>query len=295
MKHDMRMGSNSAGLADFPHVWMVGRQSVRKLAAGNLPLHINPGIEICYIHKGRFDWTFEGRPVCALPGTTTITLPWQKHGGTRAVMDIGELSWIIVRPARFDRSGKLQLGPWSSLPPEEQNYIASQLLKAPTPIVVPKHPAVRSIFEELLMEFSTQRQGRVWRANRLIDELLLLLARALERSTLGRQRAAFDVNSLYQAVRQKPGRKWTLEELCILSGWSKSALNPRVRQATGYSSMEYVLMIRQELAQERLRHTDLTITEIAMELGFFSSQHFSMAFRQREGMSPSEFRQAHRR
>ncbi len=76
-----------------------------------------------------------------------------------------------------------------------------------------------------------------------------------------------------------------------MSGWSKSALNPRVKEATGYSSMEYVLVVRLELAKQSLSHSDVPITAIAMDLGFSSSQHFSTAFRQRMGLSPSAFRQ----
>ena len=295
MRQDVLLDRKSDELKDFSHVFMAGRRSVRKLGAGSLPLHVNPGLEICYIHKGCFNWIFEGRPVCALPGTTTLTLPWQKHGGTREVLDIGELSWMIVKPEQFDQSGLLKLGPWSSLPSAEQSYISTQLLSAPTPIVVLKHATFRTLFEELFVELTTRRPGRIWRTNRLIDDLLLSLARFLERSIQETQRDTFDVQSIYQAVRNNPGHKWTLQELCALSGWSKSALNPRMRETTGYSSMEYVLTIRQELAEQRLRDSDLSITAIALELGFFSSQHFSMAFRQRKGLSPSEFRLTNKR
>ena len=103
-------------------------------------------------------------------------------------------------------------------------------------------------------------------------------------------RNAFDVSAIERAVRSDPSRRWTLDDLCRLSGWSKSALNPRIKEATGYSTMEYVLAVRLTMAQERLVEMDQPVTEIAHELGFSSSQHFASAFRQRVGMSPSEFR-----
>ncbi|MEI6167305.1 MAG: AraC family ligand binding domain-containing protein [bacterium] len=195
MKHEVSLNRDSNKLMAFPHVQMLGHRLIRKIDAGTLPRHVNPGIEICYIHKGRFNWSVEENPVCALPGTTTLTLPWQQHGGTREVMDIGELSWIILRPDRFDRSGKLRLGTWSSLPSAEQHYVARQILEAPSPIVIPKYASVCIFFKEILAEVETQRHGRIWRVNRLIDELLLSLARALERSTLGTQREAFNPSS----------------------------------------------------------------------------------------------------
>ena len=290
MPYNLVLNHQSSELKSVPHVQMLGHKQIRKFDPGTLPMHVNPGIEICYIHKGRFDWTFENQPVCALPGTATLTLPWQPHGGTREVMDIGELSWIIIRPERFERSGTLQLGTWSSLPPDEQHYVARQFLDAPSPIVLPKHAATCLFFKELMAELGLHRQGRVWRMNRLIDDQLLTLARALERATLETQREAFNVIAIDHAIRTEPAHQWSLDELCALSGWSKSALNPRVKEATGYSSMEYVLAVRLKLAKEQLCQSDVSITDIAMGLGFSSSQHFSTAFRQRMGMSPSACR-----
>ncbi len=292
MKREVVLNHHSRELAEFRHIRMLGHQVVRKLDAGTLPRHLNPGIEICYIHKGRFDWTVEGRLVSALPGITTMTLPWQEHGGAREVMDIGELSWIIIHPDKFTRSGGFSLGAWASLPMAEQAYIASQLLAAPAPVVVAKHVASRGFFEAILLEIGGHSPGRTWRVNRLLEDLLLSLARALDRATQVTQRDSCDVGFIRQAVRTDPGRKWTLAELCALSGWSKSALNPRVKDATGYSIMEYVMMLRLEIAKERLIQADQSITEIALDLGFFSSQHFAMVFRQRMGTTPSAYRRA---
>ena len=67
-------------------------------------------------------------------------------------------------------------------------------------------------------------------------------------------------------------------------------MNPRVKAATGYSTMEYVIVLRLELAQAWLKESDRSITDIALSLGFSSSQHFAMTFRQRMGMTPSAFR-----
>ncbi len=96
--------------------------------------------------------------------------------------------------------------------------------------------------------------------------------------------------AIRQAVQGDPARSWSLDDLCALSGWSKSALNPRVKAATGYSTMEYVIALRLELAQEWLKDVERTITDIALSLGFSCSQHFAMTFRQRIGMTPTEFR-----
>lgn len=290
MQSTIYLGRQERKLADFPHLYMVGHRAARKTDLGTLPRHRNPGIEFCYIHKGRFDWTVEGRRICVLPGSATVTLPWQSHGGTHETMDIGEISWLIICPERFEPGGLLRLGAWSSLPRGEQAYIARQLLGSSMSARVLRQPGIGGLFKEIMGEVAGDRVGRVWRVNRLLDELLLMFARAMERSGREPQRHLFDIRRIEDAVRKDPGRRWALADLCALSGWSKSALNPRIQDVTGYSSKEYVMALRIEMARERLRKTNRPITEIGLELGFSSSQHFSVAFRQRVGMSPLAFR-----
>ncbi len=283
--------SQGAGdLPEFPHLRMLGHATIHKLGTTPLGQHQNPGIEICFVHKGRFDWTVEERPIVALPNTATVTFPWQIHGGKHGALDIGKLSWLILSPSLFTPDGKLKLGRWSSLPATEQRYLATQLLNAPQPLALQQKPEIGQLFSEIFDEISNNRHGRTWRVNRLLDELLLLIARSIEHLEAEDLRDAFDVDWINQAVRSAPARRWTLADLCRLSGWGRSALNARVREATGYTPMEYVLMLRIQLAQDHLGQTARPITEIAHDLGFSSSQHFSMAFRQRTGMTPSEYR-----
>jgi AraC-like DNA-binding protein len=287
MKRDCRLTHRSGALEAFPHLEMLCHEVFRK--AGGLVKHRNPGIEICHVHKGRFDWTVEGSRIEALPGTTSVTLPWEEHGGTRETMDVGELSWVIIRPEMMTRDGRLRLGKWSALPRDVQRYVGLQLCQSPRPILLIRDRDSRESFRALLDEFRERVTGWEWRVNRLLDDLLLQLARSVERST-AEQREEFDVGFIRDTVRHDPARRWSLEDLCSLSGWSKSALNPRVKAATGYSTIEYVIVLRLELAQEWLKESDRSITDIALSLGFSSSQHFAMTFHRRLGMTPSAFR-----
>jgi AraC family transcriptional regulator len=41
-----------------------------------------------------------------------------------------------------------------------------------------------------------------------------------------------------------------------------------------------------------MEYSDKTVTEIAYELGFSSSQHFATAFKRHSGVSPRQFRLA---
>jgi AraC-like DNA-binding protein len=67
---------------------------------------------------------------------------------------------------------------------------------------------------------------------------------------------------------------------------------------TGRSFSNHVLLRRLEMAAALLRDVsrqDRRVTDVALEAGFTDLSHFSRAFRQRYGVTPSEMRETARR
>lgn len=70
-------------------------------------------------------------------------------------------------------------------------------------------------------------------------------------------------------------------------------LNRVFKEATGIPFHRYLVEYRIRAAQRLLTVTEMTVTEIAREVGFTSQTHFSAAFRRQTGLSPSEYRDRH--
>ena len=64
----------------------------------------------------------------------------------------------------------------------------------------------------------------------------------------------------------------------------------RFKEAFGETPHQYVLTRRVERAQELLRNTELSVTEICLEVGFQSLGSFSSAFNRVSGMTPTAYR-----
>ncbi|QPF85803.1 helix-turn-helix transcriptional regulator [Bradyrhizobium genosp. L] len=92
-------------------------------------------------------------------------------------------------------------------------------------------------------------------------------------------------------VRDNLGEQISLAALSDLAGLSKRHFLRAFQESTGTSPHRYVLGLRIEAAKHRLSATDESVTSIALASGFSHAQHFSSAFRQATGMSPSVFRQ----
>jgi AraC-like DNA-binding protein len=71
---------------------------------------------------------------------------------------------------------------------------------------------------------------------------------------------------------------------------SEVTLRRRFREAFGMSPKHYLLELRLNQAQHLLTTTDLSIQEIALQMGFFDLAHFSSTFRKHYGLSPSVWR-----
>ncbi len=67
------------------------------------------------------------------------------------------------------------------------------------------------------------------------------------------------------------------------------------RRAFGETPLELLTRRRLELARELLAHTDRSVTEICVEVGYSSLGSFSARFKARLGLAPSEYRRAVRR
>lgn len=89
--------------------------------------------------------------------------------------------------------------------------------------------------------------------------------------------------SIHQGL---PTVQFLSDQLKISPGY----LSDLLRSLIGQNAQQYIRGKVIEKAKERLTNTDLTVAEIAYELGFEHPQSFSKMFRLRTGLSPLEFR-----
>jgi len=80
-----------------------------------------------------------------------------------------------------------------------------------------------------------------------------------------------------------------LDELAAVAHVSKYHFLRLFKSTYGLTPMEYVSQRRIERAQDLLRATNLTVTEVCFMVGFSSLGSFSSRFRALVGETPSEF------
>ena len=70
-------------------------------------------------------------------------------------------------------------------------------------------------------------------------------------------------------------------------------LRTRVMAVTGLTPVAYILQVRLNYAQRLIANEDTSLTTVASKCGFQNLSHFSKAFKQQFGVSPTQFRKNH--
>ena len=104
------------------------------------------------------------------------------------------------------------------------------------------------------------------------------------------------LNSIEQYVQQNMSRGTiNLEEMAQAMGMAMKPFFQKVRDITGKTPAEVVRDIRLRHACILLQRTDLNMSVLANNVGFATGEHFIALFKERFGMSPSEYRLRYRK
>lgn len=101
------------------------------------------------------------------------------------------------------------------------------------------------------------------------------------------------LDRVVDAIREEPGRDWTVERLAGIGAMSRSTFAERFRSTVGRSPADYVTEVRVDAAK-RMLEAGRSVSDVSRELGYASDEGFSRAFRRRTGQTPSSWRLANR-
>ncbi|HYF50343.1 MAG TPA: AraC family transcriptional regulator [Planctomycetota bacterium] len=170
--------------------------------------------------------------------------------------------------------------------------------------VIPGGAGLEAPWRRLLAELDTvpadekARSLKLMMAQALIIELLVSIARVY--SAHHQQVATVplppaereDIRRLQIWLSTRLGNPPSLSEMAEHAGMSPAHLAVVFKQDTGLTPLEYMTGLRIEEAARRLRAPgEVSVTDVALELGFSSSQYFSLVFKKVKGCTPTEFRE----
>jgi AraC-like DNA-binding protein len=278
---------HSRELHPFPHILEFVSRKNNSIQLNALNATSSNSLRIYFIVDGKFEWIIDGKNYILYPGDLAVILPGQTFRGEKDILHIGTLLWLYLQVEKLDTTG-LELGKWSQLSKNECLAIG-KILRLNNSAVL-KLKDFHTLLQALRSELMNQEIGFATRANQLIDELFISIARQSTRQNNSQRDFPQTFMKLEQALRQNLAHQWTVEEMAALIGLGATNFTEKVKSHTGFSPLNYLINIRISEAIKLLNRQDENVTDIALRTGFYSSQHFSTTFKRLTGYTPSEFR-----
>jgi AraC-like DNA-binding protein len=268
-----------------------GRWSVRRAEAGR-PFY-------CAVLEGASRLAVDGRAPVILEKRDFVLIP--------SAFDFTASS---IEPPRAKRDtahvvlpdGEIRHGN-SSGPPDVRMLVGYCVFASPDASLLvsllPQFVHVRgerrlSTLVELVREESRERRpAREVILARLLEVLLIeaLRSTAGTAASPGLLRGLAD-ERLAVAIRrmhESPTLAWTVAQLAKEAALSRSAFFERFSRAVGVAPMEYLLGWRMALAKDLLRRKEVTVAEVAEQVGYSSASTFSVAFSRHVGLPPTHY------
>ena len=120
-----------------------------------------------------------------------------------------------------------------------------------------------------------------------------LLENGLRETARLRRGDAVGIDAPLLDVRRKidaGNYQMTLQELAAAAGMPVTTFSARFKKAFGFSPKAYVIQHRLRHAAHLLRNTNLTVAEVAAQVGYNDPFHFSKLFKTHLNMSPVAWR-----
>lgn len=261
------------------HVHFIGDTFSNTLELGE---HCDPGYEICLVPYGKGLYKIDNTTYSLQQNQLSITRAGQCHAFYPAKENPFRLLYLC-----FSFKNSAQHGLWSE--------IDRQLNAIEMPICIEAFQ-MKPLHERILLELTEDFAFRDALISNLIKQFILYAVRNLCQREPAHiklpQTSAprFVTEKIIDYLNQNRRDSVTLEELGNALNYSIPYLCACFKEQTGFTVMEYLTLTRLEAAKTYLTQTAVSISEIALEIGFKSLHHFSRLFKAYYSYSPSQYR-----
>ena len=279
----------------LPEVSSVGFWDAVGTQNWGLDWHRNEGIELTYMARGKFDFLVEDEAFVLQSGDLTVARPWQRHRVGNPNIAACRLYFLILDVGLRRPNQPWHWPSWLILSPHDIRRLTTLLSHNEQP-VWHANQEIRRCFEKIGELVDTARPLSVQTQMQLyINELFLALLQLLQkknapldaRLTSTRRSVEMFLSGLPEHLEDP----WTLEEMARQCGLGRSRFTEYCRQITNLTPSEYLAQCRVEAAKRLLRTDPQTsITDVALNCGFQSSQYFATVFHRKTGTSPRDYR-----
>jgi AraC-like DNA-binding protein/quercetin dioxygenase-like cupin family protein len=239
--------------------------------------------ELLYMYSGRKVFYIGDEKYVLNGGDVLMVFPGEVHGAE----DVSQNRTLLYYLLFDDPSGTADFCCLSEL---ERGQLSGMLYRIDHRLITVSQGIKRS-FDEL---FVLVKGLSPLRETRIKHFALEIFWQVISSSKHAGHSTPEDIQIVKDYISTHAYEMPTVGELAMLVHLSVPRFKQKFKQETGVPPAEYIIRHKVDLAEQWLTGSNRRITDIALDLGFSSSQHFSVVFQKYCGQAPLNYRRSHR-
>lgn len=262
---------------------------------GELGLHSSEFYELNIVTEGSARHIINETAYDAQRGSIYFIPPGVKHG--YITNEDTSIFHALILPQFFEiYSQELRNLPGYMLLFEVDPYLRNEAhISLPIRLVHETYSTIRPTLQSLVRDQVSGYEGREVLKNASMIYLIGLLASFASNLKPNTTNTDINPNALQIArsmeyIRMNSNQHLTVELLAQNVCMARSTFMRNFSAIAGCTPMQFLLRCRMAQARRLLCYTNMPITNIALECGFYDTSHFIHAFLKHEGQTPSDYR-----
>ena len=254
----------------------------------SVPLHWHDEMELIYIKKGQGVVTVDFRPYRVNERTLILILPGQLHSIEQYEDEKMEYENIIFHPDMLLSKGVDTCGT-EFLKPLMRRKITVPTVFTP---VYPYYTDVIAPIDACDEIGKTRPQGYELYIKSMLFQFFFILDNRCRNLTMpSENKKTLDkMKVVLKYVENHYAEKISIADIAKVAEFSESHFMRYFKETMGMSFVEYLKDYRLKMAARLLHGSESSILTISDEVGFENLSYFNRSFKQRYGVTPSQYR-----
>lgn len=246
----------------------------------HLPLSLHAhknSLEIVYVARGRQTYNVNNTAYTLSGGDVYLTFPDELHSSGESPEEKSVVYWVLID---FTDTGN-----FLNMESEEGKNFRCRLQSLKTR-KFKGSPVLKTLLDKIIYTCFSNSEFKKLLIQSYITEFLINI---IELEKNSEPHISENIQKTLEYISRRVKDNITLNELSDLAGLSLSRFKQKFKQEVGIPPAEFILREKVTLAGKLLNSSPKSVTEIAFELGFSSSNYFATVFKRLTGKTPTEF------
>ncbi|MBS6196197.1 MAG: helix-turn-helix transcriptional regulator [Clostridiales bacterium] len=265
---------------NIPALHMMGHADFNN-ASDKLDNHYHCNMEFVVVLNGKQQYVVNDKHYMLYGGDIFMTYPYEHHGNGNLPQDICEFIWF-----QFDLSSSKNFLGLSS---PHSEYLFRQLLNYQQRIKKADSQDLAILHKAFHHLSSENPQKQILGYSYFLQFVMKNLCS--KDTILTKDIYSSDIQEAMSYVHSHLLDDLNIDAIAEHCGLSPSRFKAKFRKELGITPHAYIVSLKIDTAKILLKDPQNSVTDVAFQLNFSSSNHFASVFKKHTGYTPTDFRQ----